>query len=559
MYSLILVAIGLALITHAVFRWMEPSALLVIANAAMTFLAVAVHAIAFSETALSVALLRAVVLNTVFFASLVASIAVYRLSPWHPLARFPGPAWAAMSKWWMVHCILIKGGRHLEMQRAHRRYGTWVRLGPNELSVNDPTAIAPIYTQLNRSNFHKGAPAKADTMITVIDRQRHAERRRTWTTALSTKANEIYGIYAKRRLAELLHHIDRSRSKDAPVDIDRWVNLFFVDLAGDIGFSGGFETMKDGHDKDGWMEMLGMGVRFVTAMGQVPWMRDILQLLPQRGPIETFHSFVEAKVRQIREEHKTKSMRVDIMGTLLDESAGAARLSTDEAVADAGLIIVGATDTSVQTVLTALRFLAADPYRLRKLQREVDTVFGTEHDDEIAVNISELLKLPYLNACINESFRILPPGPAGPARVTGPEGAVILGRWIPPHTTIHVPVYTMHRDPANFGPLAELYIPERWLSEAEQTEMITATDDPCLTLSALTPCNRQAFMPFSAGYANCVGRALGLQNVKLTLASIAHRFAMSSERGFDPAMYDASYREYGLWTHDPLRLQLSSR
>ena len=31
---------------------------------------------------------------------------------------------------------------------------------------------------------------------------------------------------------------------------------FHRDLAGDIGFSGGFETMRDGYDKEGWMEMV---------------------------------------------------------------------------------------------------------------------------------------------------------------------------------------------------------------------------------------------------------------------------------------------------------------
>ncbi|KAL1669552.1 cytochrome P450 [Schizophyllum commune] len=446
------------------------------------------------------ALTSATAFNVVFFSTLLTSITAYRLSPWHPLAHFPGPYGAAISKWWLV-----------------------------------------------------------------------------WTKALSGDALEMYSLYAQKQLAQMFHHMDQERSKGIEaIDVDRWINLFFMDLAGDIGFSGGFETMLAGEDKEGWMEMasfvslscygthvalqLGMGVRFVSAMGQVPWMRDIFALLPQPGPLETFQSFVKAKVQQIRGEQESKSKRVDIMGALLDEDAGAVRLSTDEAVADAGLIIVGATDTSVQTVLTALRFLSTDAYRLRKLQREVDSVFGGEHGDDISANVVELAKLPYLNACVNESFRSFPPGPAGPPRTTGPEGAEILGRWIPPHTTVHVPVYTMHRDPANFGPRADQYIPERWLSDEEKAQMIADIGkDSHLTAADLKPCNSQAFMPFSAGYGNCVGRALGLQNVKLTLATLVHRYTISHERGFDPHKYDTSFREYGLWTHDRLRLSLGPR
>ncbi|KAI5891178.1 cytochrome P450 [Schizophyllum commune H4-8] len=559
MDRLLLISIFLALFMHTVFRTYEPSAMTVVVTSTVFYLAVITHAVWREGCTLIPACLRASILNTAYLATLTLSIALYRLSPLHPLAAFPGPRHAAQTKWWMVHRILLKGGRHQELQSCHRRYGPWVRIGPNELSINDPAAIAPIYTKLDRSNFHKGAPAKGDTMITVTDRQRHLERRRTWTQALSARALETYGTYAQMRVFQLLNHMDLDRRAGrTPVNVDRWVNLFFMDLAGDIGFSGGFETMRDGYDKEGWMEMLGMGVRFVSSMGQVPWMRDIFQLFPQRGPIETFHAFVEAKVKQIREE-TAKTTRVDIMGTLLDDASGAASLSNDEAVADAGLIIVGATDTSVQTVLTTLRYLATDPYRQRKLHHEIDAVFGMDHRDKVSVDISELARLPYLNACINESFRILPPGPFGPPRTTGKEGALILGRWIPPNTTVHVPVYTMHRDPANFGPLADVFIPERWLSEAEQVEMISATKDPQLTLAALSPCNRQAFMPFSAGYANCVGRALGLQNVKLTVAAIVHHWTIAPESGFDAAKYDASFKEYGLWTHDTLRLDLIPR
>ena len=38
----------------------------------------------------------------VYFATLIGSIAVYRTSPFHPLAKYPGPFIAKLSKMWMV-------------------------------------------------------------------------------------------------------------------------------------------------------------------------------------------------------------------------------------------------------------------------------------------------------------------------------------------------------------------------------------------------------------------------------------------------------------------------
>jgi hypothetical protein len=51
-----------------------------------------------------------------FLGGLCSSVVVYRLSPWHPLANYPGPALAKLSKWYMAYWI-GKGDRHLLLQR----------------------------------------------------------------------------------------------------------------------------------------------------------------------------------------------------------------------------------------------------------------------------------------------------------------------------------------------------------------------------------------------------------------------------------------------------------
>lgn len=50
-----------------------------------------------------------------FLVALSSSIAVYRLGPWHPLANYPGPTLAKLSKWWMFHWA-AQGRRHLKLQ-----------------------------------------------------------------------------------------------------------------------------------------------------------------------------------------------------------------------------------------------------------------------------------------------------------------------------------------------------------------------------------------------------------------------------------------------------------
>ena len=115
----------------------------------------------------------------VYFAALLVSIAAYRISPFHPLARYPGPFVAKLSKLWMVDSFLhlrlgalcvYKPTRCSFAQRGSntntthvctRSTGTlyelvnyfilqpmlWCLLyvqGPNEVIIRDPAAILPL-------------------------------------------------------------------------------------------------------------------------------------------------------------------------------------------------------------------------------------------------------------------------------------------------------------------------------------------------------------------------------------------------------------------------------
>lgn len=53
---------------------------------------------------------------------------MYRLSPWHPLAKYPGPRLAKLTKFWAVVVVLRK--RQLQtVKELHAKYGQIVRVG----------------------------------------------------------------------------------------------------------------------------------------------------------------------------------------------------------------------------------------------------------------------------------------------------------------------------------------------------------------------------------------------------------------------------------------------
>ena len=77
---------------------------------------------------LSNTLYATVVSSLVFYTTLGTSIVLYRLSPIHPLANYPGPILAKVSKFWGTW--LSAGGKtHVVYQRLHERYGPYIRVG----------------------------------------------------------------------------------------------------------------------------------------------------------------------------------------------------------------------------------------------------------------------------------------------------------------------------------------------------------------------------------------------------------------------------------------------
>lgn len=54
----------------------------------------------------------------------------------HPLARFPGPKWAAFSLWWKVNLELLQGQNlHEKLVQLHSIYGARFFLSPNECEL----------------------------------------------------------------------------------------------------------------------------------------------------------------------------------------------------------------------------------------------------------------------------------------------------------------------------------------------------------------------------------------------------------------------------------------
>ncbi|KAG7149456.1 Cytochrome monooxygenase FCK2 like protein [Verticillium longisporum] len=167
-------------------------------------------------------------------------------------------------------------------------------------------------------------------------------------------------------------------------------------------------------------------------------------------------------------------------------------------------LLTSLSDTTATSLTCLFLQLTQNPTKCRKLQEEIDKYFadrdGTDH--------ASLAKLPYLQACIDESLRLYPPIPSGLQRLTPPGGIRVENTFIPGDTIVQVPSYTLFRDQRVF-PRPDEFVPERWTSEPELVK------------------DKGIFAPFSIGRYSCVGKQLGLMEIRTVTAELLRRYDVS--------------------------------
>ncbi|KAI9068085.1 cytochrome P450 [Trametes sanguinea] len=163
-----------------------------------------------------------------------------------------------------------------------------------------------------------------------------------------------------------------------------------------------------------------------------------------------------------------------------------------------------------------------------------------------------------LTAVINETLRLYPPITTGTQRrVPHRSQGVMLGTYhVPAGTAMFLPPYSLQRDPRNFFPFPEEFWPERWLIAAGRS---TFADSLVQTPGAKGEAdivsfehNEAAFPSFSHGPANCVGKQLAMQEMRMVVCALMQKFELRLREGWDVTEYDEGFLDYFVTTRPDL-------
>jgi len=289
-----------------------------------------------------------------------------------------------------------------------------------------------------------------------------------------------------------------------------------------VRFGGGVEMMRDKGDLNGYWHMIDMGISMFAPFQQVPWARHFLKLIPLPQGLDALWKMGEERLK-VREKEGSSVKDVSYHMMLADEESAEPR-PWKIVANDAGLVIIGGADTTSTIMAILFYLLIKHPNSYNRLREEVDQYFP---GDEEPMDTTKQAEMPFLNAVINETLRLYPPAPLGSARTPAPGtgGGAVGDKFIPEGIQITVHIYSIHHDPRYFSPAPDSFIPERWIQ-----------NDPYWTAEKNSKEERrhvvEAFIPFSQGPANCIGKNLALLEMRLVVSYIMKNFELDFHEGW---------------------------
>lgn len=173
-------------------------------------------------------------------------------------------------------------------------------------------------------------------------------------------------------------------------------------------------------------------------------------------------------------------------------------------------------ETTAISLAAVFYFLLKNRCCYEKLMAELDYAVESgilENRRKGIVSWTESQRLPYLDACIKEAFRLHPAAGLPLERVVPANGAEICGEMIPGGTIVGCNAWVIHRRPEIFGSDVEAYRPERWIeADRESRKAMEAT-----------------MFHFGMGARTCIGKNISLLEIYKTVPSFLRRFEVCDD------------------------------
>ncbi|TVY29883.1 Tryprostatin B 6-hydroxylase [Lachnellula hyalina] len=405
-----------------------------------------------------------------------------------PLSSIPNAHWTSPFTplwilWTRYRCF-----ENRSVHAAHLKYGSVIRLAPNELSINDVDGLRTVYA----GGFEKGEwysifdnYGSVPCMFSALHSRPHSARKRM-----------ISNVYSKSVL-----HSSPALARQAQVILyDRLLPILTLPSASNA--SAGIDIHQIWNSTT--MDFI-TAYQFGLKNGS-----NFLQNEAERRHVGNQPVVMEAMLAGIAKESKTKGHESVLNSTTLQYQ--------DLSIASEMIDHLAAGHETSGITLTYISWnLSRDLALQDKLRRELlalspKTSLSSPASEKSLSSPKDLDSLPVLHAVIMETLRLHAAIPGSQPRMT-PYPSCTLGPYtnIPGGVRVQAQGHSVHRN-AEVYPEPEKWDYMRWLDDENgYTEDQRKERDRC-------------FWAFSSGGRMCVGNNFAMHEIKLVIAAVYSNF-----------------------------------
>ncbi|KAE8355897.1 cytochrome P450 [Aspergillus coremiiformis] len=449
-------------------------------------------------------------------------LGVYRITL-HPLAQFPGPKLAAFTQWYETYYEFFKspGGQYLfHYRKLHEKYGPIIRLSPCEIHIQDSSFFEEMYSQtlpwdkLKKLEHRFNNP---NGLFPTHKHEVHRQRRAALNPYFSKRAINNAVPMMQEQINQLCNRLQREYQGTGKVfRLDWMMGCIASDIIVRYCLNRGYGFLEAPDFKSPFIQAifdLLDGVHLVT---QFPWVATIFNSLPQsvvetiQPGMKSVNNYNQEMADQVSEILAKKDTRkssepTNVFNALLNSNLPPEELTLTRLQQEAITIIGAGFDTTRYALSVASFHIINTPGIYTRLREELQAAIP---DLKNMPSLTDLEKLPYLTACIQECVRLSYGASQRSFRISDHIALTYKNYVIPPGTVISMDNYSVSHDDEIF-PDSYTFKPERWLGDP------VAPDGRKLT---------RYLVSFGRGTRSCLGINLAFAEMYLTLANVFRNF-----------------------------------
>ncbi|KAL9052029.1 MAG: hypothetical protein Q9162_005648 [Coniocarpon cinnabarinum] len=443
---------------------------------------------------------------SVFF---VIYYALTSVTAYRKLANFKGPWLASFSELWLLGAAGT-GKMHLRLYEQCKKHPDedLIRVGPNSKYKRQEILSCQWYSPLKVDPF-------MNNIFSERDPEKHDLLRKQMIRAFALKENPQLETKIDKSIGGLVDLIERKYLSDNanfnPCDFAQKAQFFSMDVITDIALGESFGDCANDQDMHDYITTVGSQLPLVTRCTSNSALLSFIDSAPAKMlfmPSEkdktgqgAIVSLVESRVASGKPE------ATDMLGHFLRDG-----MNPRQAISEICTQLLAGSDTTSTSVRAIWLHIISSPRVFSALRTEIDTAIRSGAVSS-PITDDQSKRLPYLQACIKEGFRIWPPFTGLLVKLVNPGGENIDGTFIPGGTQIGHCTWGLMRHRV-FGNDADFFRPERWLEAENEPERLKEMEGIVDLI-------------FGSGRWLCLGKTLVLIELRKVFVELIRRFECS--------------------------------